>query len=127
MDATRAHAPEIADLATVQALITALHEQLATSQRDVVSQRHQLDVLCRRVFGKKSERVDPRQLQLALAQLANEPGLVTAPVEMDSGETPVRAMGAGARRVAGRSPRTSRVVAWRSTCPGQRAARNGHA
>ncbi len=87
MDATRARAPEIADLATAQALITALHEQLATSQRDVVSLRHQLDVLCRRLFGKKSERVDPRQLQLALAQLANEPGPVTEPVEMDLGET----------------------------------------
>jgi hypothetical protein len=34
--------------------------------------------------------VDPRQLQLALEQLANEPGPVTEPIEMDSGETPVR-------------------------------------
>ena len=102
MDATRAGAPEIADLATAQALITALQEQLATSQQEVVSLRHQLDVLCQRLFGKKSERVDPRQLQLALAQLANEPGPVTEPVEMDSGETPVR--GHGRRRPTGRRP-----------------------
>jgi transposase len=102
MDPTRARAPEIADLATARALITALQEQLATSQQEVVSLRHQLDVLCQRLFGKKSERVDPRQLQLALEQLANEPGPVTEPIEMDSGETPVR--GHARRRPTGRRP-----------------------
>ena len=100
MDATRA--PEITDLATAQALITALQEQLASSRQEVVALRHQLDVLCQRLFGKKSERVDPRQLQLALAQLANEPGPVTEPIEMDSGETPVR--GHARRRPTGRRP-----------------------
>ena len=64
--------------------------------------RHQLDVLCQRLFGKKSERVDPRQLQLALAQLPNEPGPVTEPIEMDSGEIPVR--GHARRRPTGRRP-----------------------
>lgn len=38
-------------------------------------------MLCRRLFGKKSERVDAGQLQLALEQLANEPGAVTEPLE----------------------------------------------
>jgi transposase len=102
MDPTRTVAPEIDDLTTARALIAALHEQLATSQREVVSLRHQLDVLCQRLFGKKSERVDPRQLQLALEQLANEPGPVTEPIEMDSGETPVR--GHARRRPTGRRP-----------------------
>jgi len=102
MHPTRARAPEIADLATARALITALQEQLATSQQEVVSLRHQLDVLCQRLFGKKSERVDPRQLQLALEQLANEPGPVTEPIEMDSGETPVQ--GHARRRPTGRRP-----------------------
>lgn len=102
MDPTRARAPEIADLATARALVTALQEQLATSQQEVVSLRHQLDVLCQRLFGKKSERVDPRQLQLALEQLANEPGPLAEPLEMDSGETPVR--GHARRRPTGRRP-----------------------
>lgn len=102
---------EIADLATGRALITALQEQLATSQQEVVSLRHQLDVLCQRLFGKKSERVDPRQLQLALEQLANESGPVTEPLEMDSGERPCEAMGAGGRRGAARSRRISRAAA----------------
>lgn len=102
MASTRERAPEIADLVTARALITALQEQLATSQQEVVSLRHQLDVLCQRMFGKKSERVDPRQLQLALEQLANEPGPVTQPLEMDSGETPVQ--GHARRRPTGRRP-----------------------
>jgi hypothetical protein len=52
--------------------------------------RQQLNVLCHRMFGKGSGRVDPRQLQLALEQLANQPSPVTEPIDMDSGETPVR-------------------------------------
>jgi transposase len=79
------------DDATARALIATLQEQVRALQRENAALRQQLDVLCQRLFGKKSERVDPRQLQLALEQLANEPGLVTEPIEMDSGETPVRA------------------------------------
>lgn len=81
---------DIADLDTARALIAALQTELRQAQRENAALRHQLDVLCRRLFGKKSEKVDPRQLQLALEQLANEPGPVTEPIEMDSGETPVR-------------------------------------
>lgn len=90
------------DLATARALISTLQDQVTTLQRENASLRHQLDVLCQRMFGKKSERVDPRQLQLALEQLANEPGPVTELIEMDSGETPVR--GHARRRPTGRRP-----------------------
>jgi transposase len=93
---------EVEDLATARALIATLRHELTTVQRENASLRHQLDVLCQRMFGKKSERVDPRQLQLALEQLANEPGPVTEPIEMDSGETPVR--GHARRRPTGRRP-----------------------
>ena len=92
----------ITDLATARALITTLQDQLTKSQRENAALRHQLDVLCRRLFGKKSEKVDPRQLQLALEQLANEAGAVSEPVEMDSGETPVR--GHTRRAPTGRRP-----------------------
>lgn len=94
--------PTIDDLATARALIATLQDELTRTQRENASLRHQLDVLCQRLFGKKSERVDPRQLQLALEQLANEPGPVTEPIEMDSGETPVR--GHTRRRTTGRRP-----------------------
>ena len=102
MDPTRPLDTEVEDLSTARALIATLHEQLTKSQREVATLRYQLDVLCQRLFGKKSERVDARQLQLALEQLANEPGAVTEPIEMDSGDTPVR--GHLRRRPTGRRP-----------------------
>ena len=92
--------PALTDLETARAIIATLQAELAKSQRENAQLRHQIDVLCRRLFGKKSEKVDPRQLQLALEQLANEPGPVTEPIEMDSGETPVR--GHARRRPHGR-------------------------
>jgi transposase len=102
MDQPRRAHPVVDDLATARALIDTLQDQLTTVQRENAALRQQLDVLCQRLFGKKSERVDPRQLQLALEQLTNEPGPVTEPVEMDSGETPVR--GHQRRRPTGRRP-----------------------
>lgn len=102
MDQPRALDTAIADLPTARALIASLQEQLTKSQREIAALRHELDILCQRLFGKKSDRVDPRQLTLALEQLANERGPVTEPVEMDSGETPVR--GHTRRRPTGRRP-----------------------
>ncbi len=102
MDQTRALNDAIDDLPTARALITSLQEQLTKSQREIAALRHELDILCQRLFGKRSERVDPRQLKLALEQLANERGPITEPVEMDSGETPVR--GHTRRRPTGRRP-----------------------
>ena len=92
--------PDVTDLETARALIATLHAELAQAQHENARLRQQLDVLCRRLFGKKAERADPRRLQLALEQLSNEPGAVTEPVEMDSGETPVR--GHARRRPHGR-------------------------
>src|SRR5438105_2044876 len=97
-----ARGPVVTDLATAQAVIATLQAELTHAQRENASLRHQLDVLCQRLFGKKSERVDPRQLQRALEQLANEPGPVTEPIEMDSGDTPVREH--QRRRPIGRRP-----------------------
>jgi len=94
--------PTSGDETTARALIATLQEQVRLLQRENAALRQQLDVLCQRMFGKRSERVDPRQLQLALEQLANEPGPVTEPIEMDSGETPVR--GHTRRRPTGRRP-----------------------
>ena len=103
--------------ATAQALIASLQDQLTNAQREVAALRHQLDVLCQRLFGKKSERVDARQLQLALGQRANEPGTVAEPIEMDSGDTPVR--GHTRRRPTGRA--ALRACRGASSIPGRPA------
>ena len=95
-------APELVDLATAHALITTLRDELTRTQRENATLRHQLDILCQRLFGKKSERVSPDQLRLAFAQLANEPDPVSEPVEMDSGERPGRPRRRG--RPTGRRP-----------------------
>ena len=81
-------ARDIDDLVTARTLITTLQDELTRVQRENASLRHQLDLLCQRLFGKKSERVTPDQLRLAFAQLANEPSAASEPIEMDSGERP---------------------------------------
>lgn len=88
---------DVDDLATARTLIATLQDELTRIQRENASLRHQLDILCQRLFGKKSERVSPDQLRLAFAQLANEPDAPADPIEMDSGERPGRP-----RRRAGR-------------------------
>jgi transposase len=86
-----ARIPPVADLTTARTLIATLQDELTRMQRENASLRHQLDLLCQRLFGKKSERVSPDQLRLAFAQLANEPAAsADDPVEMDSGERPGR-------------------------------------
>jgi transposase len=81
-------ARDVTDLETAHALIATLRDELARSQREITTLQEKLDLLCRRLFGKKSERVSPDQLRLAFAQMANEFGPITDPVEMDSGERP---------------------------------------
>jgi transposase len=81
------------DLAEARSLITTLQaerrileEQLTRTRQENELLRHKLDVLCRRLFGKKSEKVDPNQLQLALELLKSDVG--AGPIEADSGESP---------------------------------------
>ena len=53
--------PALDELATARALISTLQGQVTTLQRENASLRHQLDVLCQRMFGKRSKPVDPRR------------------------------------------------------------------
>jgi hypothetical protein len=93
------------DLSTARALLATLQDQLKKLQRKNAALRHQLGVVCQRLFGTQSERVAARQLQITLEQLTNEFGAVTEPIEMDSGDTPVRGHmsrrlgAAGSRRI----------------------------
>src|SRR5919109_3626505 len=48
----------------------ALEQELGQARREIDFLRHKLDALARRIFGKKSEQLDPAQLQLLLSGLA---------------------------------------------------------
>jgi transposase len=82
-------APEtIADLATARTVIADLQAALARVEGENTLLRQKLDVLCHKLFGKKSEGVSDAQLRLAFAQLAEELKPRDEPTEMDSGERP---------------------------------------
>jgi transposase len=78
------------DLAQAQTRIAALEAELTRLTRENAALRQQLDALCQKLFGKKSERVSPDQLQLAFAQLAEGLTPRDEPTEMDTGERPGR-------------------------------------
>jgi hypothetical protein len=77
----------------------------------------ELDILCQRLFGKKSQRVDPQRLKLALEQLAGERGPIAAPV---GDQRPCRATRLGALARAQRSPFVLRVLMLRRASYGKR-------
>src|SRR5262249_13243258 len=71
-----------------QTRIATLEAELMRLAHENVTLRQQLDLLCQKLFGKKSERVSPDQLRLAFAQLAEELKPRDEPTEMDTGERP---------------------------------------
>ena len=78
----------IADLATARTVIAELQDALGRAERENTVLRQKLDVLCHKLFGKKSEGVSDAQLRLAFAQLAEELKPRDEPTEMDTGERP---------------------------------------
>jgi transposase len=78
----------VTDLASAQARIAVLEAALTQAERENLALRQKLDLLCQKLFGKKSEGVSPDQLRLAFAQLAEELKPRDEPTEMDTGERP---------------------------------------
>jgi transposase len=80
----------VTDLTQAQTRIATLEAELTRLGRENAALRQQLDLLCQKLFGKKSERVSPDQLHLAFAQLAEALKPRDEPTEMDTGERPGR-------------------------------------
>ena len=62
--------PEIAlppDLASAHAMILELHAQVHELRGQYDEIKHQLDQMARRMYGRRSEQLDPAQLELAFA------------------------------------------------------------
>ena len=86
-----------AAILSAQGVIATLSEKLSQTVRENDLLRQKIDKLCRRLFGKSSEKVSPDQLALAFAQLPQD-----AATEMDS---PVIESAQGAEDAAGATVR----------------------
>jgi transposase len=80
------HLPD--DVATLQRLVLELLASLQQHQRDNESLRHRLDLLLRRLYGPRGERLDPDQLLLFAELLAGAD--TTAPTEPEEPKKPPR-------------------------------------
>ena len=79
-------------IAAQQQLIDSLRRDCESQKkRELAFLKREFERLARKLFKKKSEKLDPRQLQLILDVLLQAPELAQddGPVEMDSGEVPV--------------------------------------
>lgn len=65
------HLPD--DLALLKELVREMAGAIQALEKRNQALEHQLDRLRRHQFGRKSEKIDPRQLLLAFAQLEDEP------------------------------------------------------
>ena len=99
------------DLATCHGMIRELAASLRDAHRQVEQLGHRLDLLLRRLYGPRSERVDPGQLLLFADQAEGDPGVVPAPESPAEPPAPSptgRAKGHGRKAAAGRpAPRAS--------------------
>lgn len=99
------------DLAACHALIRQLLEQLDNSTRKLTQMEHQLQQLLRRLYGRSSEKLDPKQLAL-FAELLKAWERQNPPVEPPPVPTPPAAAnrkGHGRRRIPEDLPRERRI------------------
>ena len=109
--------PEIelpTDLAAAHALILELHAECHELRGQYEDVKHQLDQMARRMYGRRSEQLDPAQLQMAFAALRAEMGAwAAAPVEAPP-EHPAKAPstrpGHGRRPLPPNISRETRVI-----------------
>jgi transposase len=118
------HLPD--DVATLQRLVLELLASLKQHQRDNESLRHRLDLLLRRLYGPRGERLDPAQLLLFAELLAGaDTTAPTAPEEPQ--KSPRRGKPHGRGRLPQQLPREPRhheLTEAERLCPGCGQARS---
>jgi len=100
------------DLATCHGMIRELAASLRDAHRQVEQLGHRLDLLLRRLYGPRSERVDPGQLLLFGDQAEGDPGVEPAPgspAEPPAQSATGRAKGHGRKPLPADLPRERRV------------------
>lgn len=97
------------DLTVCHAMIAKLHEQLLELQRQVEQLKYQNDYLKRRIYGPRSERIDPNQLALFELELgADKQSPVPTPAAIATASRPQK-NGHGRQRFPEHWPRRRKV------------------
>ena len=100
------------DLATCHGMIRELAASLRDAHRQVEQLGHRLDLLLRRLYGPRSERVDPGQLLLFADGAEGDPGVAPtpgSPAEPSAPSATGRAKGHGRKALPSDLPRERRV------------------
>ncbi len=100
------------DLATCHGMIRELAASLRDAHRQLDQLGHRLDLLLRRLYGPRSECVDPGQLLLFADQAEGDPGVVPpfeSPAEPSAPSPTGRAKGHGRKSLPADLPRERRV------------------
>src|SRR5215468_11989141 len=77
------------DLATLKRMVLELLASLHERDRDIEGYRHRIDLLLRRLYGPRGERIDPNQL-LLFAEMAAGQDTAPAPTESAAAGRPKR-------------------------------------
>lgn len=88
-----------------EAELARVNEELAAAQKEIERLRQSMDALARRFFGKKSEQLDPKQLELLLLLSGNEPGKADAASEKEVALQLLPPAPAKSRKGKARAPR----------------------
>jgi transposase len=100
------------DPTVLKEIVAQQHEQLICSQRKIEQLEHRLDLLLRRIYGPRSEHVDPNQL--ALFELGSggtsPPPLVAVVEEKPAEKTESPAKGHGRRQFPKNLERRRKVI-----------------
>ncbi len=97
------------DVDTLQALVVQLVAALQQSQARITQLEHHMDLLVRKVYGRSSEKLDPRQLALFEKEADEPPPLlhghlrVAEPSGGDPGRHEVLVRGQGGMRGRGQA------------------------
>ena len=98
------------ELATCHALIQIQREQLDNASRKITQMEHQLQQLLRRLYGRSSEKIDPRQMVLFAEMLKQlEEQNPPADPEPESTAPAANRKGHGLRRIPDDLPRERRI------------------
>jgi transposase len=112
------HLPD--DVATLKRMVLELLASLHERDRDIEGYRHRINLLLRRLYGPRGERIDPHQL-LLFAEMAAGQDTAPAPTEPAAADKPKRRCRPhGRRRLPDnlpREPRHHELSEAERTCP----------